>query len=69
MIEATLMNLTVVSQTFPNSPSPEVDRENLVETISDILNGESNIVLVSGPLKTGSTHRATVRNMRFPFLL
>lgn len=55
MNEANLMNLTVVSQTFPNDPEPEVFRDNYVQTISDILNGQSHTILVSGPDGVGKT--------------
>lgn len=56
MAEATIMDLTVVCQRFPKPPDPEISRENILEAIDTILEGETKIVVIEGAEEIGKTN-------------
>jgi hypothetical protein len=56
MAEAIIMDLTVVCQRFPKPPQPEINRDNILEAIDTIFEGETRIVIIEGLEGIGKTN-------------
>ncbi len=54
MIEPVVMDLTVLSPSFPKVPN-EIERENFLDTIDQIFDGETNFVVIEGEDGIGKT--------------
>ncbi|MDA3925466.1 MAG: hypothetical protein PF904_12280 [Kiritimatiellae bacterium] len=52
---AEVMDVTKVSATFPQLGSPNIKRENMISTIADMLQEDSEVVVVEGPEGIGKT--------------
>lgn len=50
-----VMDLTKVASTFPQLGSPNIRRENMVTTITEMLRSETEVVIVEGPDGIGKT--------------
>ena len=48
MIQAEVMDLTAVCQSFPRMPVPEVHRDNILSTMDAVFGGETELVVVEG---------------------
>ena len=55
MTDVEVMNLNVVCRCFPESSSSEISRENLLDTIDKIFEGETKVVVVEGVEGIGKT--------------
>lgn len=55
MIQAEVMDLTVVCQSFPRMPVPEVHRDNILSTMDAVFGGETELVVVEGEEGIGKT--------------
>src|SRR4051794_35371441 len=55
MTEAEVIDLTVVAQTFPSAPRPEIIRDKILDTIDDLFASGTHLVLVEGSEGIGKT--------------
>lgn len=55
MNKAIVLDLTVVCRSFPESPTPEIHREHLLDTIDKIFEGDTHLIVVEGAEGLGKT--------------
>lgn len=66
MAKAEVMDLTTVCQSFPELPRPLIPRDHILNTIDDIFEGETQLVVVEGPEGSGKTTLLAQFAMRYP---
>ncbi|MDY0039685.1 MAG: hypothetical protein RBS57_05190 [Desulforhabdus sp.] len=61
-----VMDLTKVASTFPQLKMPNIQRENMITTITEMLGGETEVVVVDGPCGIGKTTLLAQFSTAFP---
>lgn len=66
MAEATIMDLTVVCQSFPEILEPQIHRDNILDTIDTIFKGDTNLIVIEGVEGIGKTTLLAQFAKRYP---
>ena len=65
-MNAEIVDLTTISRGFPQSPVPEILRDNLLETLDVIFNGDTSLIIVEGAEGMGKTTLLAQYARRYP---
>jgi len=56
MKQAEVMDLTKIAQSIPSTPEPEINRDNILETVDTLFNSGTQIIIIEGEDGIGKTN-------------
>lgn len=66
MKQAEVMDLTKIAQSIPSTPEPEINRDNILETVDTLFNSGTQIIIIEGEDGIGKTNLLSQFVRKYP---